>query len=300
MNSLSVALSRPLGVSLIVIGLLLLVGSLLYYAYGFWARSRLDEMNVVGKVTESLPDEVELAGFTPVPSGEGVNSRGRPADGAAPSPPEVLADPTPVQSQTLPGVYEVTFPGLHIHPKYWAEPLWAGADLRPATGLPPGYTTAPLDGMPADAAAVATRMRIPIINLDTTVNELGIVDLGDSLAYETPKNTVGHIPETVNPGQPGNGWFFGHLESPVRGEGNVFFHLPKIPVHLENGEPVYVVLETDNGDYLYLVSKTEVVHQDDLRLYDSEQPTITLVTCVPRLLYDHRLLVTARLVGTRR
>ena len=288
-------MSKPLGVSLVAVGLLLLGGSILYYAYGFWARSNLGDMNVVAAVPASIPED-----FTPVPSGGGVSSREPTLGPASPSPSGTSADRLPPQNQTLPTVYEVTFPGLHIHPKYWAEPLWAGADLRSSTDLPPGYAAVSPNGVSTSgAAAVATRMRIPIINVDTTVNELGIVNLGDSRAYETPKNTVGHIPQTVNPGQPGNGWFFGHLESPVRGEGNVFFHLPKIPGHLENGEPVYIILETENRDYLYLVSETNVVHQQDLRLYDSEQPTITLVTCVPRLLYDYRLLVTAKLVGTR-
>ncbi len=286
--------------SLVAVGLLLLTGSLLYYVYGLWARSRLNELNVVVEAPVAIPIEAEFAGFTPVPSGETVRSQNGRSDVVVPPAPEVSGDPAPVQSQTLPEVYGVTFPGLRIHPKYWAEPVWAGADLRPVTGLPSGYAAISSDGMPTSGeVAVATRMRIPIINVDTTVNELEIVDLGDSRAYETPKHTVGHIPETVNPGQPGNGWFFGHLESPVRGEGNVFFQLPRIPSHLENGEPVYIILETENGDYLYSVSETEVVHQDDLHLYDSEQPTITLVTCVPRLLYDHRLLVTAKLVGAR-
>lgn len=293
-------MSKALGVSLVAVGLLLLVGSVLYYIYGFWAHSRLDELDFVVEEHELTLDEGRFPGFTPVPSVGDVSSREPTPEPTPPSPSEATSARAPAQSQTLSEVYEATLPGLRIHPKYWAEPLWAGADLRPATDLPPGYAAVPPNGVPANGTtAVATRMRIPIINVDTTVDELGIVDLGDSRAYETPKNTVGHIPQTVNPGQPGNGWFFGHLESPVRGEGNVFFHLPEIPTHLENGEPVYIILETENRDYLYLVSETKVVHQQDLRLYDSEQPTITLVTCVPRLLYDYRLLVTAKLVGTR-
>ncbi len=286
--------------SLVAVGLILVVGSVLYYAYGFWAHSRLDELNVVGHAPESIPAEADFAEFTPVPSGRSINFQDQTLDRATSSLSEAPTDPTPAPSRTISAVYEIAFPGLRIHPKYWAEPLWAGADLRPANELPPGYLAIPPDVVPTNgAAAVATRMRIPIINVDTTVTELGIVDLGDSRAYETPKHAVGHIPQTANPGQLGNGWFFGHLESPVRDEGNVFFHLPEIPTHLENGEPVYIVLETENGDYLYLVSETEVVHQDDLRLYDSDQPTVTLVTCVPRLLYDYRLLVTAKLVGIR-
>ena len=53
----------------------------------------------------------------------------------------------------------------------------------------------------------------------------------------------------------------------------------------------------DAGTHLYQVTETAVVHQDDLHLYGSDEATITLVSCVPRLVYDHRLLVTAKLVG---
>ena len=51
--------------------------------------------------------------------------------------------------------------------------------------------------------------------------------------------------------------------------------------------------------YLYEVYKTEVLYMDDLRLYDSDQAILTLVTCVPAFTYDYRLLVTARLVGVK-
>ena len=155
---------------------------------------------------------------------------------------------------------------------------------------------------PAEAAkelGVARRISIPSIGLESGVEELQILDLGDSLSYETPKNTVGHIPETSNPCQLGNGWFFGHLESPVRGEGNVFQHLPDIPKLLQNGDPVYITIETDEGAFLYQATKTVQVHEDDLRLHDTSNASITLVACVPRLVYDHRLLVTAELVGVK-
>ena len=86
---------------------------------------------------------------------------------------------------------------------------------------------------------------------------------------------------------------------PIRGEGNVFRKLPQIPEHLRNGDPVYVALEDGEGEYLYQVTGTRVVHQDDLELYDSDYAAVTLVTCVPKRYYDHRLLVTARLVGVK-
>ena len=39
------------------------------------------------------------------------------------------------------------------------------------------------------------------------------------------------------------------------------------------------------------------IRQEDLTLYETDDSTITLVTCSRRPYYDHRRLVTARLVG---
>ena len=79
----------------------------------------------------------------------------------------------------------------------------------------------------------------------------------------------------------------------------MFYNLPLIAEKLRNGEEVHVI--TDNGDqkYLYRITSTRVVHQDDLELEQSDQATINLVTCVPRLVYDHRLIVTGQLVGVQ-
>lgn len=202
--------------------------------------------------------------------------------------------------------YTSIYPGTQMHPKYWSHPLWAGTDVRQDSGLPEGFRTISAAGVSASLAGMgnAQRIRIPIINVDSGVSELSILDLGDSRAYETPNGVVGHLPKTSNPGEVGNGWFFGHLESPIRGEGNVFSKLPDIPDHLRNyvetGEsPVYVNFESEDVEYLYQVIATQVVHQDDLWLFDTDDAAITLVTCVPRLYYDHRLLVTAKLVGIK-
>jgi LPXTG-site transpeptidase (sortase) family protein len=286
---------------MVTVGLLLLFGAALYYGYGIRARSQLGRLNTSVEAPVSLPVEAVRAGFTPVAEGATADaSVAAAATGVAFELSGMTGQPETAASDSPLAVYASAFPGLYIHPKYWDQPLWAGTDPRPAVGLPDGYRPLLADDDPLRApVAAATRIRIPMIDVDSTVDELAIIDLGDSRAYETPKNTVGHIPETVNPGQLGNGWFFGHLESPIKGEGNVFFNLPKIPGHLKNGDPVYISLMTDSGEYLYQVSATQVVHADDLALYDSDQATITLVSCVPRLVYDHRLLVTAKLVGVK-
>ena len=198
--------------------------------------------------------------------------------------------------------YNAIYPGYQIHPRNWADPLWASSDdyVFGEVLRPDGYTAlSSEDGLPRAHGPLASRITIPAIAVDSVVEDLAIIDLGNSSAYETPKNVVGRIPSTSNPGEQGNGWFFGHLESPIRGEGNVFSRLPEIPGLLKNGDPVYVSILSDNAEYLYQVTATEVVHQDDLRLYETDSATITLVACVPRLVYDHRILVTGRLVGVK-
>ena len=146
----------------------------------------------------------------------------------------------------------------------------------------------------------AKYINIPIINLNSEIQELKLIDVGNSKEYNTPKNVVGHIPETAKPGEIGNSWYFGHLQSPLKDEGDVFRDLPIIAEKLKEGFPVYIVLYTETGEFVYQVHSTKVIHQDELNLYNSKNATVTLVTCVPKLIYDHRLIITARLVGVRK
>ena len=192
------------------------------------------------------------------------------------------------------------YPGGQLLPRYWADPLRASPPNPTLQRLLAEFL--PVDSntwTPGVTLPRATQLLIPSIGVDSSIKELEIVDLGDSRAYETPDNVVGHIPVTANSGERGNGWFFGHLESPLRGEGNVFGRLPEIPNLLRQGEEVFVVLRTARAEYLYRATHTDVVHESQIHLYDTEGPVITLVSCVPRWVYDYRLLVTAELVGTR-
>ena len=86
----------------------------------------------------------------------------------------------------------------------------------------------PANGLPTGGLAPATRIRIPVVGIDSEIQELGIIETDDSRAWETPKHVVGHIPTSAVPGGEGQGWYFGHLESPIRGEGNVFRKLPEL------------------------------------------------------------------------
>ena len=221
---------------------------------------------------------------------------------------EVVGDPSdPAEELSGAGLvyaYNAIYPGYQVHPKYWDQPLSAGSDpyAYGAVLRPDGYVSIDSSqGMPRGSAPDASHIRIPSIGVDSAVTNLAIIDIGDSRQYETPKHVVGRIPETSNPGELGNTWLFGHLESPIRGEGNVFQKLPEIPALVNSGDPVYVTLLNEDGDeFLYQITETEVLHQDKLQLYETEESTITLVSCVPRLVYDHRLLVVGKLVGVKK
>lgn len=145
----------------------------------------------------------------------------------------------------------------------------------------------------------ATSLNISTVSIDASIVELSILDLGDRRAYQTPSNTVGHIPETSDAGENGAGWYFGHTESPVLNEGSVFFNLQEIPEKLKKGEDVQIVIGNGTEEFLYQVTGTRVVHEDDLTLESSGGPTIHLVSCVPRLVYDHRLIVDAELIARK-
>ena len=326
--------SGAIGIAMIAVGLIIIIAVGSYYGYRAYAHSKLDQLNVALDGPATLPSGAALDGFVPVESAGSPDAGDDVArDTALASPDDAgqagsdspvglsagsahVADPTggatdrtdgsregSAGSPSLVSLYGSIYPGAQMHPKYWTQPLWAGSDiLVPRSPGPPDGYRVPMTSdlvLARGQRPTAQRILVPLIGVDSAVDELQILDLGDSRSYETPDNVVGHIPETSNPGESGAGWFFGHLESPIRGEGNVFTHLPRIPELLKDGDPVYVTIESEDGTFLYQVTETTQVHEDDLRLFDTERSTIILVACVPRLVYDHRLLVTARLVGVK-
>ena len=147
--------------------------------------------------------------------------------------------------------------------------------------------------------AAATSVGIPSLGIQTAISELSIQDLGDRRAYETPDNSAGHIPETFNAGERGDGWYFGHMESPLLGEGSVFNNLDQVPELLLAGEEVHVITDNGTEQFLYQVTGTRVVHEDDITLDGDGGPDIHLVSCFPRLVYDHRLIVDATLIAKK-
>ena len=180
--------------------------------------------------------------------------------------------------------------------------LYSGdaGEIPAGPDLPEGFALIDFsEDKPLMLVAPATRMTISSLDIDSNVVELSITDLGDRRAYETPVNAIGHIPETADAGENGAGWYFGHTESPILDEGNVFFNLQRVADELRAGNDVDII--TDNGveQFLYRVTATRVVHEDNLTLESDGGPSIHLVSCVPRLVYDHRLIVDADLIARK-
>ena len=221
---------------------------------------------------------------------------------AVPPAPVTGERPIPLE-QKAPDVagFAGLYPGNLLNPKYWSEPEWAGSDPFGGPTIPDGFIPVLSTDLfrDFDPSLDATGMRIPAINVNSSVVELAILDLGNQRAYQTPDNTVGHIPATANAGEANGSWFFGHTESPTLGEGSVFFNLRDIPDKLRRGEEVYIITDNGQDQFLYRVTSSQVVHQSDLRLYETGLATIHLVSCVPRLVYDYRLIISGELIATK-
>ena len=191
------------------------------------------------------------------------------------------------------------FPGKAVAEESWNDLFGYEPLSVRQPRLLDGFTHIEETGLMISDMPPATRIIVPVIGIDSVVSELSILDLGDTRHYESPNNTVGHIPETGIGSKSRTAWFFGHTESPLSGEGSVFFNLQKVPAKLRDGEDVFIL--TDHGDkqFLYRATSSQVIHQDDLTLQATPSSDINLVASVPRFVYDHRLVVSGKLVALK-
>ncbi len=337
---------RTSAILLAVTGAILLGGGISYFVYAEVARSGLSDLNYavtapltssqsfaatpsLGSTFSSSPSvtaPVQVAPPVGVPPSASVAPASQETDSPisdqiypardldldvqpflAPAQvqPALQLSPNAIAAQQL-------YPGETLKATYWANPLEYEPAPYAQTALLRGFK--PVDSSQAAAPGTLTpptRIIVPSIAVDSNVDELAILNLGDSRAYETPKHVVGHIPVSSNPGELGSLWLFGHLESPIAGEGNVFYNLPQVPDLLRKGEEVFTIVEAGETSYLYQITEAFVVHQSDLKMdyaylqtlrpeyaqLDPGGANIHLVACVPRFVYDSRLVVSGKLVG---
>ena len=298
------------GIFFAFIGLMLLAVGGAYFVYAANARANLGELEATlpGAASETAL-AVESAPADPPKQAAMIT--GGPAEPRATAAPPAASPDDSMTKET--GVVHVAgndmalpesviggqmlFPGESLLPKFWSDPLSYESAPELHTLLESFTPVEAGQGFPRGSRAASTRLIAPSVDIDSRVVELGIEDRDGILAYETPDRAAGHIPEMANAGESGAAWFFGHTETPLLGEGEIFFNLTRAPGMLKEGRDLFVIMESSEGRYLYRLTSSEVMSQDELQLYDTEGATIHLVSCVPRLTYDHRLVVSGELVG---
>lgn len=118
-------------------------------------------------------------------------------------------------------------------------------------------------------------LNIPKIDLEVVVKT--------GTGKEILKSSVGHFEGSVMPGEEGNFAIAGHRNY----TSNKFLSdLDK----LEKNDEIKV--ESKGKTYRYKVSSIEVVEPEEVSVIDStEKKEITLVTCTPKFIGSHRLIV---------
>ena len=120
-------------------------------------------------------------------------------------------------------------------------------------------------------------LNIPKINLEVAIKR--------GITNEILKDSVGHFENTAMPGEYGNFSVAGHRAYTT----NKFFS--KLD-EVEIGDELKVLFE--NKTHKYVVNSIEVVTPDKVEVIDStdrNNKEITLVTCTPKYVGSHRLIV---------
>lgn len=136
------------------------------------------------------------------------------------------------------------------------------------------------------------RIVIPSIALDARVVEVGIVVEDGKPVWDTAAFAVGFHRGTALPGQRGNTVMAGHISSPVSKKGEVFRRLPEVRI----GDRVEIYV--GERKVAYEVAELKVVPPSAVHVMNqTEDATLTLITCYPNGVYNKRLIVVGKLVG---
>src|SRR5205823_6581603 len=125
-----------------------------------------------------------------------------------------------------------------------------------------------------------TRLRIPVMFLDSPVNEVRI-NMG---TWEVSPMDIGHHEGSANPGEIGNVVLAGHRDI----NSALFRQLDR----LKPGDEVFV--SNSFHEYRYVVTDSFVVGPTHTEVMDpTNDRRVTLITCTPIGLATQRLIVTA-------
>jgi len=229
-----------------------------------WVRKRPTDIFLL------LIEVVAIVGFLyPVVNGIGLHHQLNRAVTAALQLPTLT--PTPLISA-------IVLPPGHLHTRLSGSSQPDDAGI-PKHLLPLVQSPATLP-IPTPAPQHGTRIQIPAIGVDAPIVH------GDD--WEQLKKGVAHRADTANPGQIGNIVLSGHND--VFGE--IFRYLEE----LKPGDKI--ILYTSKRSFTYIVSGWELVEPTQVEVMDPTiNATITLISCHPYLVDNHRIIVKGSLAG---
>ena len=258
------------GIFLVILGSMLITTSLAYYSYTDTAWTGLVSLEAAlpGAVSEV---QASVQDTSPNP-GQQVLSR-------TAWPERTIAQPAPRENTLGAARSNPVKATIKMAEKPAVEK--AGADITVVSTKEMSTVVEGREDAPAPVLTpVEKQADTPTLQPDT----LALVEPGSSTVVEAGVEDLATSETGLNP-------------NPLLGEGSIFFNLVQIPEMLKQGRDVFVIAESEEGQYLYRLISSRVVHEQDIRLYDAGGATIHLVSCVPRLVYDHRLIVSGELIS---
>lgn len=307
------------GQILIVIGLLMF-GFVGYQLWGTgieYARAQDEATDVVEQLmaeARARAGEEPAAGTAPdtaaLDDGSGLGGDGRVVELA----PDVLDDPDDPASTTDPVHGSVDATPISGTPTPGAGSHGTGStgSANPATASTPGPRSTSAPNTTAASTTVAPEPTVPPIVWNEIVwNEIVRDEqwfaymsiprlertdkLIEGVHTEALKKGPGHFPTTPLPGQLGNSALAGHRTS----FGGVFLEIDQLEIGDE------IIIETPYGGpnngpgyFVYVVTGSEIVGKNEVRVIETVDPdiaTLTLVTCHPVRSTSKRLVVHAEL-----
>lgn len=277
---------------LIGLGYLLLLGTIAGFAF-----------KTLRPADSRPPLPVALATSTPEPppTATGTTEPTQPPASATATPPTV---PSPAATPTQ-AVASITTPPPAIQAPI-VPTREATAPAPPTATQEPDQIPEPTStdtSEPADQASTGepTRIRVPAAGIDTDVVTVGyqLIDIGGQtvIEWDVALWAAGHHSLSANPGEGGNVVIAGH----VAGGGEVFRTLELAEIGDE------VILSTPVRDYHYTITEVHlrldvgVPLEERLAtgefMADMPEERLTLITCWPYGVYDHRLIVVAKPQG---
>jgi len=142
-----------------------------------------------------------------------------------------------------------------------------------------------------DADITIDKSRIEGIN---TLLEIPSLDISGMIFQGEDSSTMDkgfwHFPLSKNPGEKGNVVIIGHRFMNIPPKKDTFFNLDKVDI----GDRIHIT--SDLGEYNYIVLEKKEVEPNDISIiHDTDDYTLTLVTCTPLWTSQKRLVIVAKL-----